>query len=126
MADESTTVDVLSLEDFHATLATRLTEANGLLTTLTTSLATAPQLGTFQDASAEADRYATLRDEHAGGVQRLIDAITAAQTATATIMSNYQTTEDRNAANASDISSTLSPVGQVLDGVLNGGRTDAR
>jgi hypothetical protein len=54
-------------------------------------------------------------------VQRLIDAITAAQTATATIIDNYRTTEARNAANATDIANTLSPVGEVL----NGGQANA-
>ena len=38
MGEENTTVDVLSLEDFHATIAGRLAEATSLLTTLTTTL----------------------------------------------------------------------------------------
>jgi ABC-type transporter Mla subunit MlaD len=122
MGDESTTVDILSLEDFQATLAARLTEANGLLTTLNTTLQGAPpQLGAFQDAVDTAGRYSDLHGEHTSGVQRLIDAITAAQTATATIIDNYKTTEARNAANATDIANTLSPVGEVL----NGGQANA-
>jgi ABC-type transporter Mla subunit MlaD len=122
MGDEGTNVDVLSLDDFQTTLAARLTEANGLLTKLNTTLQGAPpQLGGFQDAVNTAGRYSDLHGEHTAGVQRLIDAITAAQTATATIMNNYNTTEARNAANASDIANTLSPVGEVL----NGGQANA-
>jgi hypothetical protein len=122
MGDESTTVDVLSLEEFQTTLAARLAQANTLLTTLNTTLqGTPPQLGGFQDAVDTAGRYSGLQGEHTGGAQRLIDAITAAQTATATIINNYHTTEARNTANASDIANTLSPVGEVL----NGGQANA-
>jgi hypothetical protein len=123
MGDESTTVDVLSLEDFQTTIAARLSEANSLLTTLTSTLRNAPpKLGGFQDALDTAGRYSDLHGEHADGVRRLIDAITAAQTATGTILTNYRTTESRNEANATDIANTLSPVGEVL----NGGPADAR
>jgi hypothetical protein len=123
MGDESTTVDVLSLEDFQTTIAARLDEANSLLTTLNTTLHNArPALGGFQDAVDTAGRYTDLHGEHAAGVQRLIDAITAAQTATTTIIHNYRTTEARNEANATDIANTLSPVGEVL----NGGQPNAR
>lgn len=122
MADESTTVDVLSLEDFHATIAARLDQANALLTTLNTTLQGAPpQLGGFPHAVDTAGRYSDLHGEHASSVQRLIDAVTAAQTATSTIISNYQTTEARNQANSADIANTLSPVGEVL----NGGQSNA-
>lgn len=123
MGDESTTVDVLSLEDFHGTIAARLDEANSLLSTLNTTLQGAPpQLGGFQDAVDTAGRYSDLHGEHTSAVQRLIDAITAAQTATSTIIHNYRTTEARNAANSTDIANTLSPVGEVL----NGGQANAR
>ena len=123
MGDETTTVDMLSLEDFHTTVGGRLIEATSLLTTLTTTLEQArPELGGFQDAAETADRHAGLRSEHVAGVHRLIDAITAAQTATATILSNYRTTEARNAANATDIATIMQPLGEVL----NGGDSHAR
>lgn len=122
MGDESTTVDVLSLEDFQTTLTARLAEANALLTTVNTTLQGAPpRLGGFQDAVDTAGRYSELHGEHSSGVQRLIDAITAAQSATTTIINSYNTTEARNAANVSEIANTLSPLGEVL----NGGQANA-
>lgn len=123
MGEQNTTVDVLSLEDFHTTIARRLTEATSLLSTLTTALREArPRLGGFQDATETATRHHDLHAEHVAGVNRLIDAIAAAQTATATILNNYRTTEARNTANATDIANIMRPVGEVL----NGGQTHAR
>lgn len=123
MAEQNTTVDVLSLEDFHATIAGRLTEASSLLITLTTSLReNRPKLGSFEDAVSTATRHHDLHVEHEAAVQRLIDAVTAAQTATATILNNYQTTEARNTANTTDIATIMRPVGEVL----NGGEAHAR
>jgi hypothetical protein len=122
MGEEHTTVDVLSLEDFHTTIAGRLAEAQSLLTTLTTTLQGTPQLGGFEDANTAAGRHGDLHGEHVTAVGRLIDAVTAAQTATATILENYRSTEARNAANAADIATIMQPVGEVL----NGGDTHAR
>jgi hypothetical protein len=121
--EHTTTVDVLSLEDFHTTIAGRLAEAQSLLTTLTTTLQESqPQLGGFEDANTATGRHGDLHTEHVTAVGRLIDAVTAAQTATATILENYRSTEARNAANAADISTIMQPVGEVL----NGGDTHAR
>jgi hypothetical protein len=112
---ERTHVDVLSLEDFHGTLAHRLTEAENALSKLNTELqCTPPALGTFADATQKATRYTTLHEEHVDRVDRLRRAVKAAQTATATILRNYKTTEARNHANAADIAAVLGGVDAAL------------
>ena len=112
---DRTHVDVLSLEDFHGTLAGRLTEAENLLTKLNTELqCNPPALGTFVDGSRKAGRYTTLHEEHVDRIERLRRAVKAAQTATATILKNYKTTEARNHANAADIASVLGGVDAAL------------
>lgn len=116
MGDRSA-VDVHSLEDFHATLAARLDEANATLTTLVGKLqGAAPQLGGFSDATGTADGYLGRCDEQVTRARRLVEAVSATQTATGTIIDNYTTTEARNAANARDIANTMRPVGEALDG----------
>src|SRR5437762_989858 len=53
MSDNTTRVDVLSLEDFNKTLATRLSEAEALLTKLNTGLkGKAPKPGTLHDTAS--------------------------------------------------------------------------
>ncbi|HYU84725.1 MAG TPA: hypothetical protein VEK80_07945 [Kribbellaceae bacterium] len=117
MADETTRVDVLSLEDFRATLVTRLREADSILHKLTTELGgRKPALGTFVDGSAKAAEYSALYDQHVDRVNRLRRAIIAAQEATDTIIDNYRTTEARNGASASDIANKLDGVANALDG----------
>jgi hypothetical protein len=121
MADDTTRVDVLSLEDFRATLAVRLQEAESILTKLTTELrGRKPALGTFQDGTTKATEYAALHDQHVDRVNRLKRAIIAAQAATSTIIDNYRTTEARNGASASDIANRLDGVANALDGAQSG------
>jgi ABC-type transporter Mla subunit MlaD len=117
MGADNTEVDLLSLEDFYKTLDNRLNEANAVLTALTTTLAgKVPALGTFQDATGTSSRYHTLYEQHLDRAHRLVRAVTAAKTATATIMANYRTAEARNHANAKDIASILGDVGTELNG----------
>jgi hypothetical protein len=117
MADNTTKVDVLSLEDFNKTLVTRLGEAEALLAKLNNALkGKSPALGTFQDGSATAEQYTGLYQDYVQRIGRLKSAITAAQTATTTILSNYHTTEARNHANATDIAGQLSGIATTLDG----------
>jgi hypothetical protein len=133
MTADKTDVDLLSLEDFKATLDARLSEANAVLTALTTTLAAGPSrtgevtqakvpaLGTFADATQTANRYQQLYLQHLDRAARLVRAVTAAKTATSTILTNYRTAEERNRASASDISRVLSGVGTEL----NSEQTDA-
>jgi hypothetical protein len=120
MGNEQTKVDILSLEDFRKALDARLTEAETLLKTVTGSAAARPPLGGFVDAKRITDTHDTRQDEQVARVRRLIDAIRAAQSATDTIISNYRTTEARNAANSADIAHVLGGVQQALGGSSNG------
>lgn len=121
--NDKTLVDVLSLEDFQATLDARMTEAQSIMTSLVDGLAgRMPELGGLIDAGYVSGRYGNLQDEHVDRVSRLILAIAAAQAAMATMITNYQTVEALLAANAADI-------GELLDGVsgaLTGEPSDAR
>ncbi|MEU5786257.1 hypothetical protein ABZ754_00830 [Micromonospora purpureochromogenes] len=111
-----TTVDVLSLEDFHQRMADRLAQAEAALKKLNTELqCTPPALGTFTDASSNARRYSEMQASYAEQVARLRRAVEASRTATHTIMTNYRTTEARNAANAADIEAALNGVDEALN-----------
>jgi len=116
MPDNTTRVDVLSLEDFNKTLATRLSEAEALLTKLNTDLkGKAPKLGTFEDGANSAAHYSDLYTQYVQRIGRLKAAIVAAQTATNDIIANYKTTEARNHATAADIASRLGGVYAALN-----------
>jgi len=116
MTDQGTRVDVLSLEDFNATLTTRLNEAEALLTKLNTDLkGKSPALGTFIDGAQTADHYADLYQQYVQRIGRLKSAIVAAQTATTSVISNYKTTEALNHASATDIANKLGGVSVALN-----------
>jgi len=121
MTDDSTAVDVLSLEDFQATLTNRLSEVDSVIAGLNRDLGAPPALGAFLDAKALAADFDTRRQQYADRLQRLRTAIVAAQTATATIIANYRTTEQLNHASAADIAGQLGGVGAALEGVATGG-----
>ncbi|NBE82877.1 hypothetical protein [Micromonospora rubida] len=111
-----TTVDVLSLEDFHSRLAGRLTEAEAVLRKLKTETQChPPELGNFADATSNSGRYSKMHTNYVQQVERLRDAVRAAQSATGTILTNYKTTEARNAANSADIAAALGGVDDALD-----------
>lgn len=114
MTDDSTSVDVLSLEDFHATLANRLSEVDTVIAGINRDLATAPAFGDFLDGKVSAADFVNLRDDYLARINRLRSAIVAAQSATATIIANYKSTEQRNHANAADIAHQLDGVGAAL------------
>lgn len=110
-----TTVDVLSLEDFHQRLERRLSEAESALKKLDTEMqCRPPALGAFTDATDNARRYSETYASYVNHVERLRKAIVAARTATRTIMTNYRTAEARNAAAAADIIAALSGLDQAM------------
>ncbi|MFG3697738.1 hypothetical protein ACGF5C_07430 [Micromonospora sp. NPDC047620] len=110
-----TTVDLMSLEDFQQKLADRLTEAEKALRKLRTEMqCRPPALGSFADATENARRYSEIHQSYVDQVERLREAVKASQSATATILSNYRTTEERNAANAADIKAALAGVDDAL------------
>jgi hypothetical protein len=121
MTDDSTSVDVLSLEDFHATLAHRLSEVDSVIAGMNRDLATAPAFGDFLDGKASAADFLSRREDYLARANRLRSAIVAAQTATATIIANYKSTEQRNHANAADIAGQLGGVGSALQDGASGG-----
>ncbi|MEH0845193.1 hypothetical protein V6U81_22655 [Micromonospora sp. CPCC 205711] len=111
-----TTVDVLSLEDFHQRLADRLAQAETALRKLNSEMqCRPPALGSFADATGNARRYSDVQADYAERVAQLRRAVAAARTATHTVMTNYRTTEARNAANAADIEAALNGVDKVLE-----------
>ncbi|MFD2763614.1 hypothetical protein [Micromonospora eburnea] len=110
-----TTVDVLSLEDFHQRLERRLSEAEAVLKKLNTEMqCRPPALGTFTDANANARRYSETHASYVDHAERLHRAIVAAKKATQTIMTNYRTAEARNAAAAADIIAALSGLSDAM------------
>jgi hypothetical protein len=115
MTDDSTTVDVLSLEDFQATLASRLSEVDTVIARMHSELSgRPPALGGFLDAKRSASEFDTLHQQYLQRVDRLRTAIVAAQSATATIIANYRSTEQRNHASAADVGRQLNGVTVAL------------
>jgi hypothetical protein len=121
MTDDSTSVDVLSLEDFHATLANRLSEVDSVIAGMNRDLSSPLALGEFLDAKLGSADFTGRRSDYLARMNRLRSAIVAAQTATATIIANYRSTEQRNHANAADIARQLDGVTSALrDGATGG------
>jgi hypothetical protein len=120
MSDGSTSVSVLSLEDFNATLQRRLEDTDALLSKLDELGAHRVRLGTFQDATTSTDSYDWKLSRYVDRVQRLREAIVAAQDATAAIITSYRTTEARNQADASDIAGRLGGVTDAIGSAVGG------
>jgi hypothetical protein len=120
--NDTSMVDVLSLEDFRATLDRRLDEAKSVKTCLVELLRrTQPRLGDLADADHIRIRYQTLYDQHLNRATLLIDALEATRDALTTIIGNYQTNEARQTASAIDIADALG----AASGVHGGGNTNA-
>src|SRR4051812_23586757 len=110
-----TEVDLLSLEDFHLHLASRLSQVESVLRKLNTEMqCRPPALGSFFDATEKARRYSEAHQSYVDQAERVRRAVLAAQQATSTILSNSRTAEARNAANATDVTAALTGVDQAL------------
>ena len=124
MSGDSASISMISLDEFHGRLATRLTEADQVLTSLRSDpvltsgdgVPAAPKLGTFDDALKAVGDYTALYRQYLQRVQRLHNAISAAQQATGTIIANYHTTETLNGASADEITNALAAVPSALEG----------
>jgi hypothetical protein len=117
MAERSTAVDFISLQEFHDRLTGRLADAQSLVSTLTNDLIDRnPKLGTFTDANTTTDAYWTRWRDQVARANRLLDAVQAAHTATGEILKTYQTTEALNGASAQDLAHRLEGVGTALNG----------
>lgn len=107
-AENTSRIDVLSLEDFRTTLDARQGEAESVRTSLVQILQhSTPKLGDLPDATYVCGRYQTLFDQHLASVDLLLRAILATREALTTIMDNYQTTEERLTADANEIADAL-------------------
>ncbi|MEO3772868.1 hypothetical protein [Micromonospora sp. B9E7] len=110
-----TEVDLLSLEDFHQHLASRLSQVESVLRKLNTEMqCSPPALGTFFDATHQARRYSEVHQSYVDQAERVRQAVLAAQQATSTILANYRTAEARNAANATDVTAALNGVDRAF------------
>jgi hypothetical protein len=119
--NETSMIDVLSLEGFMTTLEGRLTEAQSVRTALTDLLRRSePRLGDLADADHIRIRYRTLYDQHVNRVNLLIDSLEATRDALSTIITNYTTNEARQTASAMAIDNAL---GAIM-GVNHGGSAD--
>jgi len=122
MSGDSTSINMISLGEFNTRLAARLSEADLVLSNLRSDPVLTdsggqvrlPKLGTFDDAVTAEHGYATLYQQYVQRLERLHNAITAAQKATGTIATNYHTTESLNEASAKDITSALAGVPSAL------------
>lgn len=111
-----TEVDLLSLEDFHRHLASRLSQVESVLRKLNTEMqCRPPALGTFLDATDQARRYSEVHQSYVDQAERVRQAVLAAQQATSTILTNYRTAEARNAANATDVTAALNGVDRAFE-----------
>jgi hypothetical protein len=114
MPDQPAEIDVASLEDFQARLVGRLVETEYALATMRLQLGRRPELGLFADGVDLGRRYHEIHADQLARLERLKSALVAVSEATATIISNYTTTEARNAANAEEIAAVLDPVSTAL------------
>ncbi len=124
MSGESASISMISLSEFHSRLAARLAEADQVLASLRSDpvltsgdgVPKPPPLGTFDDALKAESAYADLYRQYQQRLERLHNAITAAQRATSTIIGNYHTTETLNASSAEEITNALAGVPSALGG----------
>ena len=99
LAGNSLFVDPHSIDDFRTAVQSRLDESFSARLALTTApAADLPALGRFDDATRTANRLDALRREYVARLDRLIAALTAAETATVTIAQRYRTADDLAAA----------------------------
>jgi hypothetical protein len=121
---QNTSVSIGPLLDFQSALAARLSEVNSILSTLQsdpvlvdrTGTVRALKLGTFADAGIDSSKYTSLYLQYVQRIQRLHNAIVAVQTATQTILDNYHTTEQLNAASANEVNNALTGIDSALQG----------
>ncbi len=121
-----TVVDVQSLEDFRTALGNHRSATATMLKTIEDKLVGTSggassshdnQLfGAFPDGLDTNSYYASMALAYHARVQRLKNAVEAAQKATDSILHTYRTVEARNDANSKDIARTMGPVSTALKG----------
>jgi hypothetical protein len=107
-------VDIASLEDFRAKLDARLSQAATLLAKFDELGCAQPQVGTLTSGVAFVQAFGSRRAEYRARLARLQKALQVTRDNTDTIIANYRTAEERNAANAKVIAAQLSGIGNAL------------
>jgi hypothetical protein len=110
----SVAVDIASLEDFRRTLDTRLSQANALLGRIDQVVDRRPAVGTLPTGLELMTDFAAQSAAYRDRIVRLRESLVVARDNTDTIIENYRTAEERNAANAHDIARQLSGVDTAL------------
>ncbi len=109
MGQEPTSVNIMTLEEFHQRLSARLATAEAVAAQISRLAQETPRLGTFADAVRADGAYRELCATEINRVERLITAVRASRDATAEILDNYRTAEDRNGVDAESIARHLDP-----------------
>ncbi|MEV0650240.1 hypothetical protein AB0I28_33765 [Phytomonospora sp. NPDC050363] len=114
---EHTDVDVGSLEDFHTNLANRRAQIEAVVNKMNEHLRDkTPALGAFQHAEEDKTLYSTHYGEFAERVNRLMEAVVAAEFATGKICENYKTAEQLNTLSMDAVAAGLDDVNTSLSG----------
>ena len=112
-----TDVDVSSLEGFHANLSNRRIQIETVVNKMNELLKDKPPaLGTFQHAEENKALYSEHYGQFAERINRLMEAVVAAEAATGKILENYKTAEQLAALSADAIAQRLDEVDTSLTG----------
>jgi len=118
MAEGTTAVDFITLAEFQQRVEQHLNTAGELLASMVTDVGTGPELGEFEDAVntnlAYWDRWAVQYNR----INRLANALSAANEATRSILEKYKTTEELNQAKLSDLAVEFAGLSIVTEGLV--------
>ena len=118
MAEGTTAIDFITLAEFQQRVEKHLNTAGDLLASMVTEVGTGPQLGEFEDAVntnlAYWDRWAVQYNR----INRLANALSAANEATRSILEKYKTTEELNQAKLSDLAAQFAGLSIVTEGLV--------
>jgi hypothetical protein len=118
MAEGTTAVDFITLAEFQQRVEQHLNTAGELLASMVTDVGTGPELGEFEDAVntnlAYWDRWAVQYNR----INRLANALSAANEATRSILEKYKTTEELNQAKLSDLAAQFAGLSIVTEGLV--------
>jgi len=118
MAEGTTAVDFITLAEFQQRVEQHLNTAGELLASMVTDVGTGPELGEFEDAVntnlAYWDRWAVQYNR----INRLANALSAANESTRSILEKYKTTEELNQAKLSDLAAQFAGLSIVTEGLV--------
>jgi hypothetical protein len=114
MVEPALDVSIMSLEDFHRSLDARIAQVDHLLRRIDELACRSVPLGRFPDATSQVSKHGDFERTFGDRLRRLHTATEAAKAATAAILANYRSAEERNTANARDIAAQLGGVADAL------------